>query len=491
MSGVCIENSLTEIEQIMKSISIYIHIPFCVKKCQYCDFLSAPADSRAQKVYLRALKQEIREQAARYREYEVQTVFIGGGTPTAVPCEKLCEVLKTVFTCYRVNPQAEISMEANPGTVTKEALLAYRKAGINRLSIGLQSADDGELKLLGRIHTYRDFLQTYRWAQEAGFTNINLDIMSALPRQSVENYKKTLETVLSLRPQHISAYSLIVEEGTPFYEKYGQESEKLQATGEKQPDLPSEEEEREMYALTEKLLAAAGYHRYEISNYALPGRECRHNRVYWKRGNYVGFGLGAASMVENVRFENTRKMQEYLAEYAGVPGAEPVSADATQGDEQVLSNEQEFSLREDTYSENAQEFSLCEDTHSENAQELSTCQDVNSKDEQELSLSEYAHSEKEQSLFESEHTFSKNVHPLSQQEQMEETMFLGLRLTEGVSKAEFQRQFGVSMEQIYGEVIQENIAKGLLIDEAGYLRLTREGMDLSNYVMAQFLLDEV
>lgn len=428
----------------MKSISIYIHIPFCVKKCQYCDFLSAPADSRAQEVYLRALKQEIREQAARYREYEVQTVFIGGGTPTAVPCENLCEVLKTVFSFYRMNPHAEISMEANPGTVTKEALLSYRKAGINRISIGLQSADDVELKLLGRIHTYRDFQQTYRWAQEAGFTNINLDIMSALPGQSVENYKKTLETVLSLNPQHISAYSLIVEEGTPFYEKYGQESEKLQATGEKQPDLPSEEEEREMYALTEKLLAAAGYHRYEISNYALPGRECRHNLVYWKRGNYVGFGLGAASMVENVRFENIREMQEYLAEYAGMPDAEPVFAEVAQGDKQALSNEQEFSLREDTHSENEQELSIRE-----------------------------------------------NVHPLSPQEQMEETMFLGLRLTEGVSKAEFHRQFGVSMEQIYGEVIRKNTAKGLLIDEAGYVCLTREGMDLSNYVMAQFLLDEV
>lgn len=428
----------------MKSISIYIHIPFCVKKCQYCDFLSAPADSRAQEVYLRALKQEIREQAARYREYEVQTVFIGGGTPTAVPCENLCEVLKTVFSFYRMNPHAEISMEANPGTVTKEALLSYRKAGINRISIGLQSADDVELKLLGRIHTYRDFQQTYRWAQEAGFTNINLDIMSALPGQSVENYKKTLETVLSLKPQHISAYSLIVEEGTPFYEKYGQESEKLQATGEKQPDLPSEEEEREMYALTEKLLAAAGYHRYEISNYALPGRECRHNLVYWKRGNYVGFGLGAASMVENVRFENIREMQEYLAEYAGMPDAEPVFAEMAQGDAQALSNEQEFFLREDTHSENEQELSIRE-----------------------------------------------NVHPLSPQEQMEETMFLGLRLTEGVSKAEFHRQFGVSMEQIYGEVIRKNTAKGLLIDEAGYVCLTREGMDLSNYVMAQFLLDEV
>lgn len=421
----------------MKSISIYIHIPFCVKKCQYCDFLSAPADSRAQEVYLHALKQEISEQAARYREYEVQTVFIGGGTPTAVPYEKLCEILKTLCSCYRMNPQAEISMESNPGTVTREALLAYRKAGINRLSIGLQSADDGELKLLGRIHTYGDFLQTYRWAQEAGFTNINLDVMSALPGQSVENYRKTLETVLSLKPQHISAYSLIVEEGTPFYEKYGQESEKLQATGEKQPDLPSEEEEREMYALTEKLLATAGYHRYEISNYALPGRECRHNLVYWKRGNYVGFGLGAASMVENVRFENTREMQEYLVEYADAPDAEEVFTEVTQENEQVLST------REDR------------------------------------------HSKKEQQIFQGE-----NIHPLSQEEQMEETMFLGLRLTEGVSRAEFQRQFGVSMEQIYGEVIRENTEKGLLIDETGYVRLTREGMDLSNYVMAQFLLDE-
>lgn len=471
MSGVCIENSLTEIEQIMKSISIYIHIPFCVKKCQYCDFLSAPADSRAQEVYLRALKQEISEQAARYREYEVQTVFIGGGTPTAVPYEKLCGILETVFSCYRVNPQAEISMEANPGTVTKEALLAYRKAGINRLSIGLQSADDGELKLLGRIHTYRDSLQTYRWAQEAGFTNINLDVMSALPGQSVENYRKTLETVLSLKPQHISAYSLIVEEGTPFYEKYGQESEKLQATGEKQPDLPSEEEEREMYALTEKLLAEAGYHRYEISNYALPGRECRHNLVYWKRGNYVGFGLGAASMVENVRFENTREMQEYLAEYADVPEAEEVFAEVTRGDAQALSNEQVLSLREDAHSENEQELSIREDGHSKKEQTLSTCEDVNSRDAQQIFQGE-------------------NVHPLSQEEQMEETMFLGLRLTEGVSKAEFQRQFGVSMEQIYEEVIRENIAQGLLIDATGYVRLTREGMDLSNYVMAQFLLDE-
>ncbi len=421
----------------MKSISIYIHIPFCVKKCQYCDFLSAPADSRAQEVYLHALKQEINEQASRYREYEVQTVFIGGGTPTAVPYEKLCEILKTLYSCYRMNPQAEISMESNPGTVTREALLAYRKAGINRLSIGLQSADDGELKLLGRIHTYGDFLQTYRWAQEAGFTNINLDVMSALPGQSVENYRKTLETVLSLKPQHISAYSLIVEEGTPFYEKYGQESEKLQATGEKQPDLPSEEEEREMYVLTEKLLAEAGYHHYEISNYALPGRECRHNLVYWKRGNYVGFGLGAASMVENVRFENTREMQEYLVEYADAPDAEEVFTEVTQENEQVLST------REDR------------------------------------------HSKKEQQIFQGE-----NIHPLSQEEQMEETMFLGLRLTEGVSGAEFQRQFGVSMEQIYGEVIRENTEKGLLIDETGYVRLTREGMDLSNYVMAQFLLDE-
>ena len=395
-----------------QNLSLYLHIPFCVRKCLYCDFLSGPQSAGVQEQYVEALCREIQETSPEYREYQVVSVFIGGGTPSVLLPEQTIRIMETLKSCFTLTDTCEISMEMNPGTVTPEKMNAYRTCGINRISIGLQSANDGELKALGRIHTCADFLKAYEMAVEAGFTNINVDLMSAIPEQTLKSYQETLQKVLALQPQpvHISAYSLIVEEGTPFYEQ--------------ELNLPDEETERRMYEITDDILRKAGYHRYEISNYALPGRECRHNRVYWKRGNYVGFGLGAASMVENVRFENTRKMQEYLAEYAGVPGAEPVSADVAQGDMQQIFR-------------------------------------------------------------------GENVHPLSPQEQMEETMFLGLRLTEGVSKAEFHRQFGVSMEQIYGKVIQENIVQGLLADEAGYVRLTREGMDLSNYVMAQFLLDEV
>ncbi len=300
-----------------KPISIYIHIPFCIKKCQYCDFLSAPADSRTQEEYLRALEGEIRKKAAAYRDYTVKTVYIGGGTPTAVPYEKLCHVLEVLWQAFsigeeqpmerKISMEVEISMEANPGTVSGEALREYRRAGINRLSIGLQSADDRELARLGRIHSYADFLETYSLAVQAGFQNINVDLMAALPKQKPRDYADTVKKVLFLapKPTHISAYSLIIEEGTPFYEKYGLEWERRERTGETPLHLPSEEEEREMYRITEKLLKEAGYHRYEISNYSLSGYECRHNKVYWQRGDYVGFGLGAASMVENIRFRNT------------------------------------------------------------------------------------------------------------------------------------------------------------------------------------------
>ncbi len=270
-----------------KALSIYIHIPFCVKKCAYCDFLSAPATEKVQEQYLYRLMEEIRLKAKTYsaEKYLVQTIFIGGGTPTCVDADLLCGVLETVKQSFDVDEQAEISMECNPGTVDVEKLLKYRKAGINRLSIGLQSTRDSLLKKLGRIHTYEQFLKTYREARAAGFDNINVDLMSALPGQTLEDYEETLQKVLALKPEHISAYSLIVEEGTLFYEM--------------ELDLPDEDTERAMYEATERILAAHGYHRYEISNYALPGRECRHNKVYWQRGEYLGFGLGAASFLQS------------------------------------------------------------------------------------------------------------------------------------------------------------------------------------------------
>lgn len=351
---------------------------------------------------MEALIEEIRAESVKYRDYEVQSIFIGGGTPTVVKPQLICRVLDTVKQLFTVVPDAEISMEANPGTTDSRALQLYRKAGVNRLSIGLQSADDKELLLLGRIHSYGDFLITYGQARKAGFSNINVDLMAALPGQKPADYERTLKKVLALTPppEHISAYSLIIEEGTPFFSLYGEEKKALDHSGEPQAHLPSEEEERQMYELTEKCLAAAGYHRYEISNYSLAGRECRHNMVYWQRGDYAGFGLGAASLVSNVRFQNLSVLQEYL--------------------------------------------------------------------EAESKIAEKS--------------------SLSVKEQMEEYMFLGLRLIQGVKKKAFQEQFGVSMEEIYGRVIQDNAEKGLLTD-GDAVALTKRGLSVSNYVMAQFLLD--
>lgn len=385
----------------MKPISIYIHIPFCIKKCNYCDFLSAPADSRTQETYLHALVQEIILEAPKYSAYEVQTIFIGGGTPTVVPAQHICHILDIIRAYYHVYNHAEISMEANPGTVTGEALQLYKRAGINRLSFGLQSADNNELECLGRIHTYEDFLNSYQMAVEKGFDNINVDVMSSLPGQKPEDYQRTLKKItgLSPKPKHISAYSLIIEEGTPFYDYYGDESKAMEHTGDTQAHLPSEEDERAMYQRTEDTLQEAGYHRYEISNYSLPGYECRHNTVYWRRGDYVGFGLGAASMVENLRFQNISDLAVYL-------------------DAPCKIGEQE---------------------------------------------------------------------QLSKNDQMSEFMFLGLRMIDGIQKDEFIKCFGVSMDEIYGNVLEKNEKLGLLRN-GSVVTLTKRGLDMSNYVMAQFLL---
>ena len=286
-----------------KALSIYIHIPFCVRKCAYCDFLSAPATREVQEQYLHMLMQEICGKAEQYaKEYVVKTIFIGGGTPTSVDADLLCQVLEMVKKQFEVGGDAEISMECNPGTADKAALKKYCQAGVNRLSIGLQSTQNHLLQKLGRIHTFEQFLETFQNAREAGFDNINIDLMSALPGQTLADYEQTLRDVMALKPEHISAYSLIVEEGTPFYDM--------------ELDLPDEDTERTMYEMTEKLLSGQGYHRYEISNYALKGRECMHNQVYWERGEYMGLGLGASSLIKlfekEVRLKNNSNLQTYL-----------------------------------------------------------------------------------------------------------------------------------------------------------------------------------
>ena len=376
----------------MKKMGLYIHIPFCVKKCNYCDFLSAPSSKQVQIAYMDTLQKEIEEKAIAYKDWCVDTIFIGGGTPTSVPYETVVKMMDTVRAEFCLDKDCEITIECNPGTVTSEALKAYRAAGINRLSIGLQSADDELLKKLGRIHTYEQFLETYTWARKAGFENINVDVMSGLPGQTLEKYEDTLRKVTELDIAHISAYSLIVEEGTPFFKLY--EEDKL--------DLPDEETERQMYYSTKEILGAAGFNRYEISNYAKKGCECRHNVRYWRREDYLGLGLGASSCMENVRFKNTDWLDEYVME--------------------------------NKY------MDKCE------------------------------------------------VQELSKEECMEEFMFLGLRMTKGVSKTKFADTFGVTMDKVYGPVLSKLKEQKLIAEEGVLVYLTEYGLDVSNRVWVEFLL---
>lgn len=288
-----------------KQMELYVHIPFCERKCAYCDFLSFPAGEAVKRQYTEKLMEEIEKAGAAFRDTTVTSVFVGGGTPSVLDSVLIARIFDALFQSFRISRDAEISMEANPGTVSERKLLDYRSAGINRLSFGLQSADNRELGLLGRIHTFEDFAESFQMARACGFQNINVDLMSALPGQTTESWLATLRTVASMEPEHISAYSLIIEEGTPFYDRYGE--------GRGEGILPAEDSEREMYHKTKAFLAGYGYERYEISNYAKRGFECRHNIGYWTGVSYLGLGLGASSYVGGTRFKETDDMGEYLS----------------------------------------------------------------------------------------------------------------------------------------------------------------------------------
>ena len=264
---------------------LYIHIPFCVQKCRYCDFLSFPAGEDEKADYVTLLCEELEKRSTCFSDHSIATVYVGGGTPSCLSAEQMNRIFEKVKACYRLQEEAEVTVEVNPGTVEGEKLLAYRDMGVNRLSIGLQSTHDSLLKTLGRIHTLEDFLHTYHGARKAGFDNISVDLMSALPGQNKEMLRTTLEQVIALQPEHISCYSLIVEEGTPFYRMRDQMC------------FPDEEEDREMYEMTGRMLTEAGYRRYEISNYAKEGKTSVHNSSYWKRVPYLGVGLGASSFM--------------------------------------------------------------------------------------------------------------------------------------------------------------------------------------------------
>lgn len=372
-------------------LELYVHIPFCVRKCQYCDFLSGPSDEETKDRYIEALLKEIRA-AEHTEDYEIVSVFIGGGTPSALKAEAIASVMRTLQEKFFFCEDAEVTIEANPGTVDLEKLTIYRNVGINRLSLGLQSTDAEELKLLGRIHSYEEFLKSYEWAREAGFSNINIDLMFAIPGQTGEAWRQHLYQVAELNPEHISAYSLIIEEGTPFAEQ--------------NLDLPDEDTEYQMYEDTAEILERYGYRQYEISNYAKQGYMCRHNAGYWQRREYLGFGLGASSLYRGMRFSNTRRMQEYLKE-------------------------------------------------SRNPDQI-----------------------------------RKDVTVLSRNERIEEFMFLGFRMTEGISEKKFEENFDVRLMDVYGDILQKYEETGFVEHIETKWRLTRKGIHVSNHILADFLLDE-
>ena len=382
-------------------MELYIHIPFCVKKCDYCDFLSFAADEQTQKSYVAALQKELAFYGAKYKDRRITTIFIGGGTPSWLKEDYMQAIMETVYHYFSVEQDAEITIECNPGTITEHKFEVYRRIEINRLSIGLQSVHNEELKILGRIHTFEQFLKTYDMARKHGFTNINIDLMSSLPGQTPDIFCDSLHRVLQLKPEHISAYSLIIEKGTPFYDLYKFDAVRQEA-GMQTESLPTEEEEYQTTKMTQHILKEAGYHWYEVSNFAKPGYECRHNIGYWKRVDYLGVGLGASSLIDNVRYSNTRDLYTYLS----------VPAD---------------------------------------------------------------------SLHETAAQITRN-------EQMEEFMFLGLRMRDGFYRDEFTQAFGIPIEAVYGDALNHLQQEELLLKREGRIYLTDKGMDLNNYVVAQFML---
>lgn len=448
-------------------LGIYIHIPFCVHKCIYCDFLSSPADVHTRKQYVRALINEIyltregkcankliknvlqgdntsyedmEEQAVNgltsdyalydtvcMADYEktimqedisgcvddiktenghiVTSIFIGGGTPSAIDAEDISDILDAVRKNYNVSDKAEITIECNPGTMDKKKAVIYRKAGINRISFGLQSTDNNELRMLGRIHTYEQFMESYKIAREAGFDNINIDLMSALPGQTMESFKAVLEKALSLGAEHISVYSLIVEEGT-----------RLSDNIDSFPPIPSDDEDRQMYYMTKEMLSSYGYEQYEISNYAQKGYECKHNLKYWERCDYLGFGIGAASLYGGRRYTNISDIGRYMDVLAEITNA-------------------------------------LDKSHVNELLQIRT-----------------------------------DMEELSKEDEMSEYMFLGLRKTKGIDITDFKEEFGTDIKDIFGEAIEDNIARGLLIHDGNCLYLSKRGIDISNTVMSDFIL---
>ncbi|WP_368240563.1 radical SAM family heme chaperone HemW [Clostridium paraputrificum] len=374
----------------MKEVALYIHIPFCKQKCFYCDFPSYARKDDLMSDYIEALLIELKE---KIKDYEVRSLFIGGGTPSYLNEENLSKLMKGIKNITFIE-DAEKTIECNPGTVSEEKFNIMKGGGINRLSFGLQTTKNNLLKGIGRIHTFEAFKDNYNLARSVGFNNINIDMMFGLPNQSVKDWTDSLEEVAKLNPEHISAYSLIIEEGTPLYKLYNEDKLKL----------PSEEEEREMYKKCKNILIENGYHQYEISNYAKEGKECLHNEVYWMCNEYIGVGASSSSYIDGKRIKNIDDLREYIKR---------IGSGKSIVDEEIIN----------TKNDNIEEF-----------------------------------------------------------------MFMGLRMNCGIEEEEFKRRFHTDVDNVYKDVIEGNINKGLLERKRGRIYLTDKGIELSNMVMSDMIL---
>ncbi len=371
--------------------ALYVHIPFCKKKCYYCDFPSYSGKEGLMVEYTKALCNEL----IKYKDYVFKTIFIGGGTPTYLSYECIL-MLKEAFEELNISENVEFTVEGNPGTFTIEKLKVFKSMGVNRLSIGLQAFQNELLREIGRIHSEEEFMESYKMAKDVGFNNINVDLMFGLPNQSMNYWKESLEKAVELGVNHISCYSLIVEEGTPFHKR---EKNGLLNT-------PSEELEREMYEYTKEFLEKVGYNQYEISNFAKEGMECRHNLVYWNLEDYIGCGSGAHSFLDGKRIENTGDVEEYIT-LVNKNGTGRVG------------------------------------------------------------------------------TFENSV-----EDTIEEFMFMGLRKISGINKFDFGKRFKKDIYSIYEEIIQKHVNNGLIEDDGESVKLTPEGIQLSNMVMSDFILEK-
>ena len=376
----------------MKKLGIYIHIPFCVKKCGYCDFYSVKWDEISEYTYIQSAINEIKSYSALSNKFVVDTIYIGGGTPSIVNPKNLDNMINVIKIIFTVEENAEISMEANPNTLNKGNLNDYSSIGINRLSIGIQSLNDDILKRIGRIHNSKEALEAIEKAKQCGFANINADVMFNIPGQTIDDINNTISKLIKKDIKHISFYSLKLEKGTPMY------------TLEKNKEifLPEEDEEREMYYAGRNIMEANNLFQYEISNFAVKGYECRHNLKYWSQEEYVGIGPSAHSFLKNKRFNNPSDLKEYI-------------------------------------------------------------------------------------LSGGNSNFQRNILEVMDDNQMIfEYIILRLRLTEGLKFADFENKFSVNFKEVYAKQIEYLLKNNLIeIDDAA-VRLTKRGMDISNYVFEQF-----